>query len=297
MAHMDDLTAHRPVDGDVVNAHNTSMLSSTDLPDLTLDGGEERVAIVGDWHGNMNWVQTVLPRIRRQTPVRTLLHLGDFGVWPGRDGIDMLSACDYWAKKAGIERILVTIGNHDDHAQLDARWMGTPGEMLQLSDRVFVLPRPFGFRLGGRTFLSLGGAVSIDREHRTEGTDWWPGEAITDQQVAAAIGIGHVEIMLAHETINGGTAASEAILQRNPGWGLDALADSSWSRAQATRVWEAVKPDLFFHGHMHVIDERTCDTGQRIYSVGKEHTAGNVLFLNLNDLSIDRLQKSTWETR
>ncbi|WP_161580468.1 metallophosphoesterase family protein [Subtercola vilae] len=260
--------------------------------DLTTAGGEAKVLIAGDWHGSRDWLRSVfLSAIENDTTgIRTILHLGDFGIWGERDR-GFLEAADYLCEKIGIERILVTPGNHEDWRILDAGFETLPEAPVPLSASVLALPRGFRFTLGGRSFMSFGGAASIDYQQRLEGFDWFKSEMATEAEAEAAAASGDVDVLLLHEAINGGTGAVEEVIVRNPmGWPAEALAYSAESRAQVTRVWEGTRPKLTFHGHMHNPDEVTLPSGQRVRSLGCDNQAGNIGELNLQDLSWRELQ-------
>jgi hypothetical protein len=256
------------------------------MKDLTLQG-ETRVAIAGDWHANVLWVQKAIPALHRAAPdVRTILHAGDFGILPERRGKGFLASVDYWCVAAGIERVLVTPGNHEDWSRLDQRFASRPGEAIRLSETVWVLPRGFRFTLAGRTFMSFGGAASLDFADRRAGRTWWPTEMPTAEDVAAAIVDGNVEVLIAHDTIDGGTAKVESVIRSNPlDWDDDALAYSRRSRGLVTEVWEGVRPDIFFHGHLHVADRIELPTRQRIVSLGSDRQRKNIGLLTLDSLT------------
>jgi Calcineurin-like phosphoesterase len=253
--------------------------------DLTLED-ETRVAVAGDWHANVGWAQRVIPRIARLAPdVRTVLHVGDFAVWPERQGKGFMAAVDYWMKTAGIERVLVTPGNHEFWSLLDARFAAQPDEAIRFSETVWVLPRGFRFRLAGRSFMSFGGAASVDYADRTPLRDWWPSEIPTEEHVAVATSGGPVDVLITHETVNGGTLEVERFLRANPqGWNSEELAYSAISRERVTRVWEAVQPRVLAHGHIHVQAEVDLPDGRRVYSLGCDNQAGNVAVLELASL-------------
>ncbi len=245
-----------------------------------------QVAIAGDWHSDIRWVQTAIPRLNRQAAdVSTIFHLGDFGLFPEQHGSGFLAAVDYTCHSAGISRVFVTPGNHEDWGQLTARFAREPGEAVQLSRVVWVLPRGFRFTLGGHSWMSFGGAASIDREFRTEGVDWWAEEAPTGRDVEDAIAGGPVEVMLTHEAINGGTSTVENILATNPmGWPAAAMSYSAESREKVTRVWDAVHPKVLAHGHFHVKGEIELPNGRRVYSLGCNGQNGNLALLNIQTL-------------
>ena len=249
---------------------------------------ETHVVIAGDWHGNVNWVGKVIPSIaRRSAGVRTILHVGDFGIWPGADGRKFLDAVDFWCARAGISRVLVTPGNHENWDWLEEAFVSEPDVPVALSSVVEVLPRGYRFEISRRTFASFGGAASVDFEVRSEGIDWFPGELPTEHDVEQAISGGQVDVLLTHEAIDGGTPASEYMLRSNPmRWRLPALDYSSRSRALVTRVWDGVDPKLLFHGHMHLADQVTLpSSGRQVVSLDRDGQARNLAVLELSTLN------------
>jgi hypothetical protein len=43
------------------------------------------VALAGDWHGNVRWASARIADVAVRQ-VGLILHLGDFGIWPGESG-------------------------------------------------------------------------------------------------------------------------------------------------------------------------------------------------------------------
>ncbi|BCW36548.1 hypothetical protein StoSoilA2_26040 [Arthrobacter sp. StoSoilA2] len=66
-----------------------------------------------------------------------------------------------------------------------------------------VLPRGGRAFVEGLTVGGLGGAFSVDHEHRTEGRDWWPNEEPTREEAEALIAGGHLDILIAHDAPTG----------------------------------------------------------------------------------------------
>ncbi len=257
-------------------------MSDTD-PFAGLSG---RVAIAGDWHSDFAWVQSVIPQLHREVPdVTTIFHLGDFGLFPERIGEGFLSAVDFLSVAAGVERVWVTPGNHEQWGQLAARFDARPGQPVQLSRVVWVLPRGYRFIVGEKRWMSFGGAASLDLDWDGEGQEWQSGEAPTDSDVRTAIAGGPVDVLLTHETVNGGTREVESILAANPmGWGPTALDYSAASRRRVTQVWEAVHPEVLAHGHLHIKGEITIPSGQRVYSLACNSESGNIGVLDTESL-------------
>lgn len=238
------------------------------------------VAVAGDWHGNSAWAARAIRSIGASYAVRTILHVGDF--WPDRR---FLRAVDDACADAGIEQVLVTLGNHEPWNEL------TPvierGAPAQVSDAVWVLPRPYRLQISGRSVLSLGGAASVDRQWRTPGRDWWPDEQITDAMVQRAIACGTADLMITHESPER-TPVHEVrrILAGNPnGFPMAALAYSIAQREQIDRVWDAVRPELLVHGHMHVAGHGMTSDGRRVVALDCDGSGnGNVCLLDLTTM-------------
>lgn len=249
--------------------------------------GEIRVAVAGDWHGNRVWAKQVLTVLGDECPdVRTVLHVGDFGILPGRTGKGFLTWIDHACTETGIDQILVTPGNHEDWARLHQRFSSRPGEAIQLSPSVWVLPRGFRFLLAARLALSFGGAVSVDRDFRTEGRDWWSMESPTDEDVDQAVDGGLVDIMISHDAIHRGTHQVRTVLEtQSSRWPLEAILDSEASRLMVSQVWDAVRPRVLAHGHYHVQGEVELSGGRWVYSLAADRMRGNLAILNLADLS------------
>ncbi|MGW9157460.1 metallophosphoesterase [Microbacterium sp. NPDC055665] len=240
---------------------------------------DARVAVCGDWHGNAGWARMIGRALPRLAPdVTTILHLGDF--WMNGDDVD-----DAFAD-TGVERILVTLGNHEPYGKLVPLLDKHPGAAVRVSRLTWILPRPARLSIGDRSVLSLGGASSVDRESRTEGVTWWPEEAVSDESVKAAEAGGPADLMLTHESPAGTPVrAVREILRSNPHWFTKAaLEASAASRARVGQVWDAVRPELLAHGHMHVAAGGMTEDGRRVASLGREGHEGNLTILDMRTL-------------
>ncbi|MBM7466102.1 metallophosphoesterase [Microbacterium esteraromaticum] len=243
---------------------------------------DERVAVCGDWHGNLGWLRMLtraLPNLAYD--VTTILQLGDWGM-------DPLETEPLFAA-AGIERVLVSVGNHEAFDLISPLLAEHPGAAVRVSDITWILPRPARLTIGGRTVLSLGGAASVDRIWRTEGRGWWPDEAITDAQVAAAIAGGPADVMLTHESPAATPVrAVRELLGTNPNrFPTEALEESAKSRARVSEVWDAVRPELLMHGHMHTPGGGTAEDGRRVVSLGRDVQEDNLAILDMTTLTLE----------
>lgn len=249
------------------------------------------VALAGDWHGNTRWAAARIAEVAAYD-VALILHLGDFGVWPGPSGRWYIEHLEDACAKYGVG-IWVTPGNHEDWGRLARLWADPhhTGRPLHLSKHIAILPRGHRFELKGRSFVSLGGAPSVDLNFRSRGHDWWPQEAITDDDVERVIEGGHADVMLAHDApLAPYEVPHVARIRAETGtWPDNALA---YARVGAERMHQAflgVRPLLFAHGHYHVSDETTVElpaTGYptKIWSLNCDGVDGNIRYLDLTTL-------------
>ncbi len=257
------------------------------------------VVFAGDWHGNLPWAIGRIQSIGA-SGVTTILHVGDFGIWPGSSGKRYLEAVENMCARHDVE-ILVTPGNHEDWARLSSLWAHAKhrdpdtGAALpvSLTEHIQVLPRGHRFEIEGHTFMSFGGAASVDKHLRTEGIDWWPEEMPTEQDVEAAVAGGQVDVLITHDSPEPQwcVPAVRETLARNPhGWPHDSLTWAAVARARVNRVFESVRPHLLVHGHHHVWGERVvrlpdADHATRVVSLASDGGSGNLWRLDLAEVT------------
>lgn len=257
------------------------------------------VAFAGDWHGTTDWACGRIMSLGTQG-VDVILHVGDFGLWPGPFGKKYLNAVENACARYGVT-LAVTPGNHEDWDRIDSR---TPvdrgdgwGAVIWVTDHIAILPRGHRATLitpkgTERTMVSLGGAPSVDFDTRQPGKTWWPTEAITDADVDAAIAGGPADIMVAHDSpgIPYQLPAVYDICHNNPmGFSAAGLAYATEGRDRLTRAFEAITPRVFAHGHYHVSGQRDLRVGDReatIVGLDQQRTAGNIALLDLDTLAV-----------
>lgn len=252
--------------------------------------GEIRVAIAGDWHSSGYWARHALKMLRDAAPdVQTVLHLGDFNLSSNAPWSAYRRSVVEAMTTNNIGRILVTPGNHDDWSQLGPRFELHPHEpyCLPKAQAISFLPRGHRFQIGGRTFLSFGGAASPDQGKRIEGRDWWSNEEPTGADAARALAGGGVDVMLSHEAVDGGTHLVDHVISRPNRRLFDekGLLASQRSRALVTDVWTQLAPARLFHGHMHLRAEGHDNEARSVYSLAANNSAGNIGVLDLRDLT------------
>ncbi|GAB2461489.1 metallophosphoesterase family protein [Xylanimonas ulmi] len=221
---------------------------------------DTRVAVAGDWHGDTWWAKRALDRLDDAAPdVRTVLHVGDLGVgpWPGETA---RSGHRFGGFVADLDRALdrrgmtlyLTAGNHDNWDALEAAATDDRG-LRALGERIRCFPRPYRLSIAGRSFLSLGGAASVDLMRRRPGRDWWFGEQVTEAHAQAVeddvAARGVVDYWLSHETP--GPVPGGRLNHHVRGLAPDIVAYSDHVRSQVTRGWLAARPSVVFHGHHH----------------------------------------------
>lgn len=218
--------------------------------------------VAGDWHGNTAWAIRCLDHLAT-LGIREVFHLGDFGIWPGPSGRAYVRAVQQRLDRHEMI-LLVTPGNHEDYEQIDALPaldLGHDvGAVPWLTDRIAILPRNHRMIRNGWSIASLGGAPSIDIQYRVPGRDWWIGEAITPDDVAAFETTGPCDVMLTHDSPDADytTAAVGRIVANNPlGYENKVLQYCAVGRQRLTQAFLAGQPRVLAHGHYHVRDQRT----------------------------------------
>lgn len=275
-----------------LTAHETT--ATLDLPD-------EHIVVAGDWHADGKWIGRAIPAAAR-TGARTILHVGDFGFWSGGSA-GLLEIVDSWARISrqdaatpGIEHVLVTPGNHEAWPELDALFHAASGHAIRVSETVWILPRGFRFTIAGRTFLSFGGAASIDLEHRIPGRTWWKTELPTREHVDMAIAGGAAEVLITHDVGHTTTPRVSSILGGTSIWSETARAYSDTSRALINDVVVGTAPLLHIHGHYHVRDSIIAEGDGRpplrVESLNMNGRDGNLVHVQLADLAVTDVEVS-----
>jgi len=215
-----------------------------------------RVLLAGDWHGNRAWAEVCFDMAAVQA-CQVVLQLGDFGLWPGRED-EWLDHVDGLAERSGTELVWID-GNHENHDALRL-WQSQADEtgMVAMRDRVRWASRGARWDWAGTAFGALGGAVSIDRFLRREGVNWWPAEALTQDDVDR-LGDAPLDVLVTHAAPSTFDRAHRRVPIPQA-----ILSDVTQVRDLLDQAVLRTNPRLVVHGHYHrrltaELEERTVE--------------------------------------
>ncbi|MFE5289455.1 metallophosphoesterase [Nocardia sp. NPDC056611] len=227
------------------------------------------VLIVGDLHGNTEHALKLV-RVAAHRDCAKLFAVGDFGAWEhtpaGRRYFDVVNKA---AKKAGIT-VYFLDGNHDKTSLLHELYDEQRDDEGFLICRKHLRYAPRGHRWTweGTTFAAFGGARSTDKGRRlaweerkaaqldkrrrygsskrpdTAGTLWFPEEEMTDDELSELLAADSspVDVLLTHDK----PRASR------PKWNRKDKPECYPNQDRIQTVVRTLRPDLLFHGHLHV---------------------------------------------
>lgn len=245
----------------------------------------KRIAISGDWHGDMKFSKKAVHFAKRHG-ADALLHVGDFGFW----GLD-----DSFLKVLSEEVVSLDLpiffidGNHEDHQALNLIPLNDD-KTRTVAENIFHLPRGFRWEWDGVSFLALGGAPSFDRGNRTEGFDWFPEETISTGDSYRAVADGHADIMLTHD------APSSVIVPDLPLREVTQIEkDCAQHRRLLDSIVEQVTPNYLFHGHYHKFYNDLVEyDSHKTLVVGLDMNRAPSLEWNTQILNVSALKSDDW---
>lgn len=224
--------------------------------------GPLRILLVGDLHANTGAALAVIDHAH-QLGADLIIQVGDFGFWRDQQGRTFLRKI---AKRLELHNLQLwwVDGNHESYELLKSlpiqpdgtRWLrDVHGDF---SPTIRQLPRGYRWQWGTTQWLAVGGAVSVDRDRRTEGIDWFPEEELTDTQVDAIIADGPADIIVAHDAPLGVPFLRRHLGQDKPAWRRDSpwpvgrLIASDEHQRRLRRLVDAVGARELIHGHHHI---------------------------------------------
>jgi hypothetical protein len=218
-----------------------------------------RLMLAGDWHGGRHQAERAIEAAAKDG-VDAIIHLGDFGYWPAWEEhtSSQTGPCAFsarvrgWAEEAGIPLYWLD-GNHENH---DALHPGQGNQWLRH------LPRGHRWQWWGKTWMAIGGGVSVDKKFRTQGDDWFPEETLTPEQWEHCMREGDVSIVVSHDCPSGVLIPGVHALQKQgktpegdilpaPWFPIEQLHESEAHRGLLGDIADEKDPAYWFHGHYH----------------------------------------------
>lgn len=200
------------------------------MNNVKLNSYFKNILLVGDVHGYFDDLNKI---ISSENP-DLILQVGDFGYWPRFEGYDLLNVKKPWYMQInnGPIPIYWCDGNHEDHWEL--KKIHSAPEVLP---NIFYMPRGSVLTLkDGTNIMFMGGAESIDKQHRTMGHDWYPEESISQRDIMDLPDV-DVDIMISHS----------APMDFNISYAKEREA----SRLALSVLLHQYKPKLWYFGHFH----------------------------------------------
>lgn len=215
------------------------------------------IHITGDTHGNRDWGKIFMAyREKKIKPNDYLIIAGDFGaIWHGNGTDDVL--LDRYSKLPFT--ILFIDGNHENFDKLYEYpvedWNG--GKIHKIRDNAFHLMRGQVFSIEDKTFFTLGGGTSIDKEWRLQYERenstykkpckiWWEQEIPTIGELAMAT----VELLKRNDKVD--YIITHTIGKKFMQEVLEFVKEDTVLSEYLDAVMETVEYKRWFCGHFHV---------------------------------------------
>lgn len=260
------------------------------------------VGALGDLHGNTPWTRVTLNTFDKAN-IRIILQLGDFGINSGEQGYNHLRITNRVLEE-NKQTLLVTLGNHENYDEIKSFLPHPEMEGFIYKKEfpnIIIANRGARFTINETSFVSLGGANSIDRIGRIQGVDWWTEEQITEKDILSTVKGGYADIMLTHDCPEGinlwNNNSPDEI------WTPEEVVYSELSRKILKRGADGVKSKLLLHGHYHFFNDITeklnSDKGDyttRSIGLGMDGSNFNLGVIKLNSLDYTVLPIS-WDAR
>jgi len=192
----------------------------------------KKIIMTGDIHGQFGELNTL---INRKNP-EMVICAGDFGYWPiTYDYVNYFKKIHPFDQiKPKQTQVLWIDGNHENFWELAKR----------RSDEEFkgvrYMPRGSTYTLpDGRVVLFMGGGLSVDKNYRKFGVDWFPEEQISEKDVRNLPDI-DIDIIVSHTC---------PFVLRAELCGDNRFKDASEDALQY--MLHKYKPSLWVFGHWH----------------------------------------------
>ncbi|NCD12782.1 MAG: metallophosphoesterase [Epsilonproteobacteria bacterium] len=211
-----------------------------------MDLESKNIWVVGDIHAE--WPKFNKWLSRKNYP-DIVLQVGDFGWWPhyhNRQGLSGKKFFDQYGIRNKTTKIFWCDGNHENHDDLQALVKKHGITPIEVMPNVFYCPRGSTISINGKNILFFGGASSIDKEMRIPGDSWWPGENISQRDMASLPDM-EIHTVVSHTCPSKFT---KFFNKRNFQHDSNALA--------LNQIFDLYKPHRWYFGHYHLFDLSSC---------------------------------------
>lgn len=250
----------------------------------------EAVVLAGDWHGDLSWAKARIAQLPEFLPDEKnpiIIHVGDFGIWYGNHGKAFVDGITESLRRVNGYLHFIE-GNHENYVKLQKHASVNPRTAdgkIMITENIFWIPRNHRWSWQGKTWVGLGGAISVDRCYRTEGESVFAEEAITDAEFAQAAQDGPCDVLIAHDCPS---MAPLALGAPDPAWALADLARADVHREKMQDLVNVIQPELIVHGHYHLRQSWTgkYENGKdvRVVSLDMNTTSGNIVVADTKTL-------------
>lgn len=218
----------------------------------------DKIMLLGDMHGDYGVIeQRVIEAAELGVPI---FQLGDFGYWRNTSkGNEFHNKIIALLALHKVDLFFLR-GNHEFTKGHEVSDVGTVAGLLDLkvnygnsfhtfpnSEYLHYIIDGKPWEMGGKTFVAVGGAHSIDYRQRTRYVSWWPeedvSEEVLDDILRSKAQYPKVDYFLSHETIEHNYIYE--ILNPHP------IGKSAWSRRVLKEIVYELQPGQLFHGHWH----------------------------------------------
>jgi predicted phosphodiesterase len=215
-----------------------------------------QLLILGDTHGDLRYAADMI-KSAKDWNCHAIVQVGDWGyTWPGYETNHSLQKLDRFLAKSNMHMYFID-GNHDNYSDLQKRGAWQAREMQHFTNFVTYIPRGHVWEWDGVRFMAMGGAYSIDQEHRVQGQSWWPEELISyaDMDYAARQleTFAPIDVFLSHDCPEGVRKLETYLELTTKEYGISYKMDeaSRGNRRALRTIVEEAQPKVLYHGHYH----------------------------------------------
>lgn len=221
------------------------------------------IYITGDCHG-IHDIEKLRPHNFVDSDMNRekdfLIICGDMGiVWSEEDDLWTKKLIDFYNKKNC--KVLFIDGNHENHKKLSTfpikEWNG--GKVHVISNNILHLMRGQVFCIEGKTFFTMGGANSTDKQYRIKDVTWWEEEIPNMPERSEALRnlerVGNkVDFVITH------TGPSSVLHQMGADYRIDEYTD--WLE----KINQTLEFKQWYFGHFHV-DKQVTSKHTELFNV------------------------------